>query len=85
MILELLLFYSGYSKGEAFGIILDFSGGVSFVVVCFIIPAELYRRVFKEEGAAAEYYYQNLAMFAFGVFTFFACPISTIVGLQQGR
>jgi hypothetical protein len=77
MILELIFFYEGFTKGEAFGIILDLAGGVAFSIVVFVLPSVIYYKVHAAEGKAAEFYYPNMIMLFFGLFIFFAVPIST--------
>ena len=78
MALELSLFAAGYSKGEAFGLILNFTGGTAISLVVFVIPALVYYYTFKSEGVNAEYYYSNIAMFIFGIFTFFGVMIASL-------
>ena len=79
MALELMLFVFGYSKGEAFTIILNFSGGLPLSIVCFVMPAQLYLEIFKNEKEKAPFYYHCWCMFIFGWFTFFAVPIAFFV------
>lgn len=81
MIFVLLLRVGGLSKGQAFGVILDFAGGIAFSVISFIFPSLVYLKHYKDDGSKAEYYYNAWAMLVFGVFTFFVCPIMSILSL----
>ena len=79
MVFALLLRLEGLSKGQAFGVILDFSGGIAFSIISFIIPSLLYLKHYKEQGNKAQYYYQTWAMLIFGCFTFVVVPVATIL------
>jgi len=82
MVFELLLHATGLSNGEAFGVILDFTGGVVFSVVSFILPAALY--LLDDSGTGDQQYkVPSYFMLAFGCFTFVAVPVASIMSLHS--
>lgn len=82
MVFELLLHATGLSNGQAFGVILDFTGGVVFSIISFILPALLY--VMDDSGTGdKQYTVPAYFMLAFGCFTFIAVPVASVMTLTN--
>eukprot|EP00612_Vaucheria_litorea_P000064 CAMPEP_0171452868 /NCGR_PEP_ID=MMETSP0945-20130129/803_1 /TAXON_ID=109269 /ORGANISM="Vaucheria litorea, Strain CCMP2940" /LENGTH=429 /DNA_ID=CAMNT_0011977619 /DNA_START=115 /DNA_END=1404 /DNA_ORIENTATION=- len=72
---------TGVDSGDAFGVILDLSGGIGGAISCFILPAMIYRRA-KSDG------YLNVPckiLFGFGIFMAVSVPISTVIDFSYGE
>lgn len=82
MVFELLLHATGLSNGDAFGVILDFTGGVVFSIVSFILPALLYL-LDDSDTSSKEYTIPCYCMLVFGCFTFVAVPVASILSLTN--
>ena len=50
MCVGLLLRYAGYTKGEAFGLILDMAGGIGCNVTVFIFPPIVYLKLYSHDS-----------------------------------
>ena len=75
----LIIRYAGVSLGDAFGVILDFTGGVAGSVTSFVLPAAIYLKVMPTTA-----YFCNFAkiMVVFGVFVMFMVPIVAIASFS---
>ena len=83
MVFELLLEAHGLSDGEAFGVILDFTGGVVGSTVSFILPAVLYLDECRS-GGDQRYVIMSYLMLVFGLFILIAVPTTSIMALREG-
>lgn len=90
MSVGLLLRYSGLTKGEAFGLILDFAGGSGCNVVVFIFPPTIYLLLYKQgvfngsdQGDALLKYYSSIwPMLLFGMCLFVCVPLIFVLELM---
>jgi hypothetical protein len=75
----LIIRYAGVSLGDAFGVILDFTGGVAGSMTSFVLPAAVYLKVMPTSA-----YFYNLAkvMAVFGIFVMFMVPIVAITSFS---
>eukprot|EP00611_Tribonema_gayanum_P019399 TRINITY_DN3353_c0_g1_i4.p1 TRINITY_DN3353_c0_g1~~TRINITY_DN3353_c0_g1_i4.p1 ORF type:complete len:256 (-),score=48.88 TRINITY_DN3353_c0_g1_i4:329-1096(-) len=67
---------TGVASGEAFGIILNLSGGIIGSIVSFILPALMYKRALPEGRWA----WVCRPLVAFGVIIAIMVPVSSILG-----
>lgn len=63
----------GLTQGDAFGFILDFTGGIASSFCSFIMPAMIYLQLTPK--AEARWFYPAILMLIFGVFVMFTVPI----------
>jgi hypothetical protein len=68
----------GLSNGAAFGVILDFTGGLAASMTSFVLPGAFYVKLMSKD---APLYSQCLFMLIFGIAVVFVVPIATIVQL----
>ncbi len=73
--LVLIFRFVGFTNGEAFGLILDFTGAIAGSLTSFVIPALLY---LKLNSKSAPYYNQAILLFIFGGLVMILCPILSI-------
>jgi hypothetical protein len=74
--LVLCLRFSGLSLGDAFGLILDFTGGVAGSMTSYVMPAAIYLKLMPK---TAEYYYPAVLMLIFGLFVMIMVPTVSIL------
>jgi amino acid permease len=77
----LMLRYAGFSSGEAFSFVLDFSGGLAGSLTSFVFPAAFY---LKLNDKMSEYYYHCVVMLVFGSIFTVVIPVLSIVSLTTG-
>lgn len=72
----LMLEYIGISSGNAFGLILDFSGGLAGSITSFIMPAAFYLRF---QPRTAYLYWPCVVMLILGIVIAIMVPILSIM------
>jgi amino acid permease len=72
----LMLNYIGISSGNAFGLILDFSGGLAGSITSFIMPAAFYLRL---QPTTAYLYWPCAVMLVVGIAIAVMVPILSIM------
>lgn len=75
-IIVLLLRYIGFSTGAAFGMILDFTGGVAGSITSFVLPALLYLKLMPR---TASLFWPAAAMLLFGIFVAITVPVASVL------
>jgi len=73
----LLLWSSGLSQGDAFGMILDFTGSLTGGFIAFVAPASFYLRVMNKTDP---YWYQSAVLLVLGLFVMTTTPMIAIFG-----
>ena len=72
----LLLRSAGLSQGNAFGVVLDFTGGVAGSCTCFILPALCYLKLMSRNDT---YYYASIVMLIFGIIIAIDVPVLSVL------
>jgi hypothetical protein len=76
LVCVLLLFAAGLSSGNAFGLILDFSGGLAGSITSFVMPAAFYCKLMPRE---APLYWPCAVMFVVGVVIAIVVPVTSVM------
>eukprot|EP00607_Mallomonas_marina_P005287 CAMPEP_0182435160 /NCGR_PEP_ID=MMETSP1167-20130531/74058_1 /TAXON_ID=2988 /ORGANISM="Mallomonas Sp, Strain CCMP3275" /LENGTH=376 /DNA_ID=CAMNT_0024625885 /DNA_START=348 /DNA_END=1478 /DNA_ORIENTATION=- len=76
----LLIRYIGLGQGKAFGVILDFTGGMAGAFTSFVMPALMFLRHAKRDHRL---YWPSVLMAVFGVFTMISVPIITVLDVAK--
>lgn len=76
VVVILILYSVGFTQGNAFALVIDFSGGVAGSLTSFIIPAALYLKLMKRQE---ELFYPCILMMIFGLFAVIYIPIETVM------
>lgn len=77
-IFSLILRYVGFSKGQAFGLILTLTGGIAGSCTSFIIPGIIY---IKMMPSTAPLFYPCVVMMIFGVAVLLIVPTVSILDI----
>jgi len=72
--LVLLLTYAGVQNGTAFGLILDFTGGLAGSLLCFVLPALIFLRL---SPRTHELHIPVICTLCFGLFVIITLPVVT--------
>jgi hypothetical protein len=72
----LLLFAAGLSSGNAFGLILDFSGGLAGSITSFVMPGAFYLKLMPR---SAPLYWPCAVMLVLGVAIAIVVPVTSVI------
>ena len=72
----LLMTYAGISSGNAFGLILDFSGGLSGSITSFVMPGAFYLKLMPRR---APLYWPCAVMTVVGIVVCIAVPVVSVI------
>ena len=78
----LVLTAAGFTNGNLFGVILDFTGGIAMSIVCFIIPAVIYLTAYYPDPLHAIWWYHCILMLCFGLFATIAVPVASALSFS---
>ena len=81
VVVEALL-ATGYSSGEAFSLILDFSGGIAGCFIAFLMPGMVYLKLMPSD---AKYHTAAKCIIVFGVCITVSVVTGTALSIENGK
>ena len=81
LVVVVVLLATGYSSGEAFSLILDFSGGIAGGFISFVMPGIIYLRLMPPDS---QYYTAAKCITAFGVCITASVITGTALSVDSG-
>ena len=76
----LLVKLGGLESGSAFGVILDFTGGIASSLICFVLPAAIFIKLTPKTHPL---FFPCVAMSIFGLFVVVTVPVITIISFTE--
>jgi uncharacterized membrane protein len=77
-IIILLLRSAGFSQGNAFSLVLDFTGAITGSIISFILPGAFYLKLYQRSD---EFFYSCAVMFVFGIAIMITVPILSVLNI----
>ena len=71
---------AGLTQGSAFGLILDFTGGIAGSSLSFVMPAAIFIKLSSKQNSL---FWPSVLMFVFGIFIMIVVPTFTIIDFVQ--
>lgn len=81
LVVVIVLLATGYSSGEAFSLILDFSGGIAGGFISFLLPGIIYLKLMPPDS---QYYTAAKCIIAFGVSVTVSVITGTALSVESG-
>jgi len=78
--LVLVLSYAGITQGAAFGLILDFTGGIAGSCISFVMPAAMFLKLTSKDH---KLFVPSIFMLCFGIFVMVTVPVVTIINFVE--
>eukprot|EP00607_Mallomonas_marina_P006944 CAMPEP_0182429474 /NCGR_PEP_ID=MMETSP1167-20130531/29469_1 /TAXON_ID=2988 /ORGANISM="Mallomonas Sp, Strain CCMP3275" /LENGTH=378 /DNA_ID=CAMNT_0024613205 /DNA_START=270 /DNA_END=1406 /DNA_ORIENTATION=- len=78
----LLMRHGGLDQGAAFGVILDFTGGIAGAFTTFVMPPAMF---FKHATRDHPLYWPTVVMLVVGIFVMVTVPVISVLDAVQGK